>query len=58
MAKQITTFIANQPGALAEYCRILRDAGVDKRAINDTEAMDNAIDRAIVDDTEKEYDEL
>ena len=58
MAKQITTFIANQPGALAEYCRILRDAGVDMRAMNVSDAMDFGIVRAIVDNTEKARDVL
>lgn len=52
MAKQITTFIANQPGALAEYCRILKDNGIDMRAMNVGDAMDFGIVRSIVDKTD------
>ena len=58
MAQQITTFIENRPGSLAAFCRILKEHGIDMRAMNVGDAMDFGIVRAIVDDTEKARDVL
>ena len=52
MAKQITTFIANKPGTLAEFCRILKNHDIDMRAMNVGDAMDFGIVRVIASDTE------
>ena len=53
MAKQITTFIANKPGSLAGFCRILKEHDVDMRAMNVGDATDFGIVRVIVSDTDK-----
>ncbi len=53
MAQQITTFIENRPGSLAAFCRILKEHGIDMRAMNVGDAMDFGIVRVIADDTEK-----
>ena len=53
MAKQITTFIPNVPGALAIFCRILKENEIDMRAMNVGDAMDFGIVRVIVNNTEK-----
>ena len=53
MAKQITTFIPNIPGALASFCRILKMHGIDMRAMNVGDAMEFGIVRVIASDTDK-----
>lgn len=58
MAKQITTFIPNQPGALARFCRFLKDQNIDMRAMNVGDAQDFGIVRVIVSDTQKAYEAL
>lgn len=58
MAKQLTTFIENQPGALAGFCRFLKDHNIDMRAMNVGDAEDFGIVRVIVDDTDKAYEVL
>ena len=45
MAKQLTTFISNTPGALAAFCGVLKENGIDRRAMN------VGIVRVIVSDT-------
>ena len=51
MAKQLTTFISNTPGALAAFCGVLKEIGIDMRAMNVSDAMDFGIVRVIVSDT-------
>ena len=58
MAKQLTTFIENQPGALAGFCRFLKDHNIDMRAMNVGDAEDFGIVRVIVDDPVKAHDVL
>ena len=47
MAKQITTFIPNVPGALANFCRSLKENEIDMRAMNVGDAMDFGIVRVV-----------
>lgn len=58
MAKQITTFIPNQPGALARFCTFLKDHDIDMRAMNVSDAQDFGIVRVIVSDTDSAYETL
>lgn len=58
MAQQITTFIANKPGTLASFCRILKDNDIDMRAMNVGDAMDFGIVRVVTNNTEKALDVL
>ncbi len=58
MAKQITTFIPNKPGTLAEFCSILKEHDIDMRAMNVSDAMDFGIVRVITNDTEKALEVL
>lgn len=53
MASQITTFIANKPGTLAGLCTAMKEAGLDMRAMNVSDAMDFGIVRIIVRDPKK-----
>ena len=53
MAQQITTFIENKPGTLAEFCRILKMHDIDMRAMNVSDAMDFGIVRVVVSDTDE-----
>lgn len=53
MAKQLTTFISNTPGALAAFCGVLKENGIDMRAMNVSDAMDFGIVRVIVSDTDR-----
>ncbi len=58
MAKQITTFIPNQPGALARFCTFLKEQNIDMRAMNVSDAQDFGIVRVIVNDTDAAYQAL
>lgn len=58
MAKQLTTFIENQPGALAGFCRFLKDHTIDMRAMNVGDAEDFGIVRVIVDNPDKALEVL
>lgn len=49
--KQISVFLENRPGSLAEFCRVLEKHNVDMRAMCVADAMDFGILRIIVDDT-------
>jgi hypothetical protein len=51
--EQITIFLENQSGRLAEVASILADTGVNIRALSLADAADFGILRLIVDDTEK-----
>ena len=50
---QITVFLENRSGQLAEITRLLADAGVDIRAISIAETADYGLARMIVDDSYK-----
>ena len=48
--KQISVFLENRPGALAEFTRILEKSNIDLRALSLAESEDFGIVRVIVDD--------
>ena len=50
--KQLTVFLENQTGRLAEVARILRDANINLQGFSTTEARDYGILRLVVSDTE------
>ena len=50
--KQLTVFLENQTGRLAEVARILRDADINLQGFSTTEARDYGILRLVVSDTE------
>lgn len=54
--KQISIFLENRPGSLAELLGLLGDAGVDLIALSIADTTDFGILRAIVNDTEKTLD--
>ncbi len=51
--KQISVFMENRPGRLAEITKVLSDNDIDMRAINIADTTDFGILRMIVDDPEK-----
>lgn len=51
--KQLSVFLQNKLGHLAEITEILRDAGIDIRGINISEGHEFGILRLLVDDTDK-----
>ena len=51
--EQISVFLENKPGALAEVTRILGESGVNIRALSLADTKDFGILRLIVNDTEK-----
>jgi hypothetical protein len=51
--KQLTIFLENQTGRLAEVTRILKNQGINLQGFSTTEARDYGILRLIVSDTEK-----
>ena len=48
--KQISVFLENKPGKLAEFASCLSQAGIDLRALSVAEASDFGIIRILVDD--------
>lgn len=56
--KQISVFLENKSGRLADVTRILSDAGINLRAITIADTADFGILRLIADDTEKALDTL
>ena len=48
--KQISVFLENRPGALAEFTKILEKSSIDLRALSLAESEDFGIVRVIVDD--------
>jgi hypothetical protein len=50
--KQLTVFLENQTGRLAEVARILRDADINLQGFSTTEARDYGILRLVVSDTD------
>ena len=51
--KQISVFLENRPGALAEFTKILEMSSIDLRALSLAESEDFGIGRVIVDDPYK-----
>jgi len=51
--RQISVFIENRKGRLAEFCRLLGDNGIDMIAITIADTTSFGILRAIVNDTDK-----
>ncbi len=56
--KQISVFLENKPGKLADFVELLRVHGIDMRALSLAEASDFGIARVIVDDPDKAYKAL
>ena len=53
LIKQISVFVENRPGRLYEITGVLREAGVDIRALTIADTTDFGILRLIVDDPDK-----
>lgn len=51
--KQVSVFVENEPGKLAEITRILADENIDLKALCIAESVDFGILRCIVEDPEK-----
>lgn len=51
--KQISVFVENKPGKLAEFVDLLRGHGIDMRALSLAEAADFGVLRTIVSDPDK-----
>lgn len=51
--KQISVFIENKPGRLAEFTKLLQEHGIDMRALSLADGEDFGILRIIVDDSYK-----
>ncbi|MBP5288732.1 MAG: hypothetical protein J6Z79_02530 [Clostridia bacterium] len=56
--KQLTVFVENRKGGLAEITRLLADCGVDMKALSIADTRDFGILRLIVSDSEKASDAL
>ncbi|MHB1134866.1 MAG: ACT domain-containing protein [Chloroflexota bacterium] len=53
LTSQISVLIENKPGRLAKVTEVLRDAGINIRAISMADAPDFGIFRLVVDDTRR-----
>ena len=51
--KQLSVFLENRPGALAQICGILSEADINIRALSVHDTVDNAVVRLIVDNPTK-----
>ena len=56
--KQLTVFLENQTGRLAEVARILKDANINLQGFSTTEARDYGILRLVVSDTDNAKQKL
>ncbi len=56
--KQVSVFLENKPGRLAELVELLRRHGIDMRALTLAEASDFGIVRLIADDPDKTHKAL
>ena len=56
--KQLSVFVENSPGRLAEITEILGEENIDLRAMSIADTSEFGILRLIVDETEKAYDVL
>ncbi len=53
MLTQLSLFLENRPGALSEACKVLKDAGVNIRALSLADTQQFGILRLLVDDPTK-----
>jgi hypothetical protein len=53
IAKQLSVFLANKPGTLAEVCAELAKAGINIFALTITDTADHSVVRMVLSDTEK-----
>jgi hypothetical protein len=51
--KQLSVFLENKPGVLAEVCRTLAEQGVNIRGMSISDTVDHAVVRLIVNDPQK-----
>ena len=51
--RQISVFLEAQPGAMADFCRVLKEHGIDMRAMCLVNAQEFRILRIIVEDVER-----
>jgi hypothetical protein len=58
MVKQISLFLENKKGRLAQVCRVIGDAGINIRALSIADTTDFGILRLIVNDPDKAYEVL
>ena len=55
---QLSIFISNEPGSLANMTKALKECGVNIKAFNIAESAGFGVFRAIVDDPENSYEKL
>ncbi len=55
---QLSIFVNNEPGRLANVCKIIKQAGIKVRAFNLAESAEFGILRAIVEDPEGSFERL
>ncbi len=55
---QLSIFVNNEPGRLANVCKIIKEAGIKVRAFNLAESAEFGILRAIVEDPEESFQRL
>lgn len=55
---QLSIFVNNEPGRLANVCRIIKETGIKVRAFNLAESAEFGILRAIVEDPEGSFERL
>ena len=55
---QLSIFVNNEPGRLAQIASILKDCGINMRAFNLAESTEFGILRAIVEDPDGSYEKL
>ncbi|MBR2254694.1 MAG: amino acid-binding protein [Candidatus Methanomethylophilaceae archaeon] len=55
---QLSIFVNNDPGRLAQVSKVLRETGINMKAFNLAESQEFGILRAIVDDPEESYEKL
>lgn len=53
IAKQLSLFLVNKPGVLAEVCKTLGASGINIRGMSISDTVDHAVVRMIVDDAHK-----
>ncbi len=51
--KQLSLFLVNKPGVLADVCKTLGDSGINIRGMSISDTVDHAVVRLIVDDPTK-----
>jgi hypothetical protein len=53
LATQLSIFLENRPGTLAELCRVLAKARINIIAMTTSDAIDRAVDRLVVSEPKK-----